>query len=249
MPEQIGVQFHPDWPFGDGLVIEAIARDRIYRSQFETSISNGGLTAFPGGDRWRWESRLFDGRYDLAHAAERPIYGAVDRGRYPQGPAVRFGSAFLRLRREATSRSTFCFPDSVFEPGLVVGPERISELEALADAAEHDDLDDYIEAHIHGGVGMDRDVEAIVLDPCFRGTPVEQEARSTGWAVEWHPGFRVWTSGLDPAYRGAEFVELARSLGDVLTPTAIGFAARSGLHDLQSLKRVWHLLARFGRLR
>ncbi|GAB2644034.1 DUF3626 domain-containing protein [Kribbella swartbergensis] len=247
MLEYVGVQFHPDWPFGDGLVIEAIVRDGVYRSQFETSISNGGLTAFPGGDRWRWESRLFDGRYDSALPAERPIYGALDRGRYAHGPAIRFGSAFLRLRREVTARSTFCFPDSVFEPELVVGPDRLSDVTALADAAEHDDLDDYIEAHVHGGVRLVEDVEAIVLDPCFRDTAVELEARSTGCAVEWHPGFRLSTADLDPTYRGPEYVGLARSLGDDLTPALIGSAARSGLHDLQSLKRVWHLLAHFGR--
>ena len=248
MRERVAVQFHPDWPFGDGQVIDSVARDGTYRSQFETNISNGGLTAFHGGDRWRWESRLFERRYDRALAAERPVYGALDRGRYAQGPAVRFGSAFLRLRPEVATRSTFCFPDSVFEPDLVVGPEGLSELEALADAAEHDELDDYVEAHVHGGVRMDSDVEAIVLDPCFRGTAVEGEALSTGCAVEWHPGFRVASARLDPTYRGAEFVELAQSLGEELTPAVIGSAARSGRHDLQSLKRVWHLLARFGRL-
>ena len=57
------LQFHPSWPFADELVIEAMARDGVYRSQFETGTSNGGLTARPGGDRWRWESRLFAGRY------------------------------------------------------------------------------------------------------------------------------------------------------------------------------------------
>ena len=170
---RVAVQFHPDWPFRGGLVIDAIARDGIYRSQFETSISNGGLTAFPGGDRWLWESRLFDGHYDHASPGERPIYGAWDRGRCAQGPARRFGSAFLRLRPDVTSRSTFCFPDSVFGPKLVVGPERLPAVEELADTAQRDDLDDlddYIEAHVHGGVRLDRDVEAIVLDPCF-GTP------------------------------------------------------------------------------
>lgn len=46
------------------MVIESMADDGPYRSQFATGIPNGGLTAFPGGDRWRWESRLFSGRYD-----------------------------------------------------------------------------------------------------------------------------------------------------------------------------------------
>ncbi len=112
----VTLQFHPDWPFGDGVVIEAIARDGRYRSQFETGTSNGGLTAHAGGDRWRWESRLFGGRYDGADHSRRPVYGALNFDDNPYGGSVRFGSACLRLREEVTDRCTFCFPDSVFEP-------------------------------------------------------------------------------------------------------------------------------------
>lgn len=32
-------------------MIEALAEDGVYRSQFETMTSNGGLTAYPGGAR------------------------------------------------------------------------------------------------------------------------------------------------------------------------------------------------------
>jgi hypothetical protein len=245
---RVTLQFHPDWPFGDGLVVESMARDGVYRSQFETGTSNGGLTAHPGGDRWRWESRLFEGRYDEGAAADRPVYGALNHRDRTHGGSVRFGSAYLRLRPEVTARTTFCFPDSVFEPEAVGGPERVAELVALADAADHDVLDDYVEAHVHGGVRFDRDVEAVVLDPCFRGTPVEDAAARTGCPVEWHPGFEVGTAGLDPSYRGPEPVALARSLGSVLTPAVVGDAARSRQHDPQTVKRVWHLLARFGRL-
>lgn len=71
----VTLQFHPDWPFGGGLVIVAIARDGRYGSQFETGTSNGGLTAHEGGDRWRWESRLFGGRYDGADTASGPCTG------------------------------------------------------------------------------------------------------------------------------------------------------------------------------
>ena len=125
-------------------------------------------------------------------------------------------------------------------------PTVLPGLVALADAAGHDELDDYVEAHVHGGVRLDRDVEAVVLDPCFRDGPVEAAARDLGCPVEWHPGFEVATAGLDESYRGPEFVALARSLGEVLTPDVIGAAARTGEHDPQALKRVWHLLARFG---
>lgn len=243
---RVTLQFHPDWPHSSGTVIEAIARDGVYRSQFETGISNGGLTAHPGGDRWRWESRLFGGRYDDSPPSARPVYGALDQGD-PYGGAVRFGSAYLRLRAEVSERCTFCFPDSVFEPERVHGPEAAAELVALARASGFDALDDCVEAHVHGGVLIARDVEAIVLDPSHRGGAVEQAADRLGCAVEWHPGFRVSTDDLDPGYRGPEIVALARSLGAELTPRVVGDAARSGAHDPQAVKRVWHCLARFGR--
>ena len=151
------------------------------------------------------------------------------------------------LRPEVMERATFCYPDSVLEPTAIGGPDRVAELCALADAADQDHLDDYVEAHVHGEVRPDRDAEAVVLDPCFRDGPVHEAALRLGCAVEWHPGLRVRTDGLDRDYRGPEFVALAQSLGAELVPSVIGDAARTGDHDLQSLKRVWHLLARFGR--
>ncbi len=174
------------------------------------------------------------------------MYGALDRGS-PYGGSPRFGSAYLRLRPEVTDRATFCFPDSFLEPTDIGGPDLLPHLVALCEAADLDDLDRYVEAHVHGGVRLDTDVEALVLDPCFRDGPVHAAADRLGCAVEWHPGFRVATAGLPDDYRGPEVTALARSLGDVLVPSVIGDAARAGGHDPQALKRVWHLLARFGR--
>src|SRR5580658_4302143 len=57
---RVALNFHPDRLARDGrMVAEAMLEDGIYRSQFESGISNGGLTAFPGGDRDRWEEQLF----------------------------------------------------------------------------------------------------------------------------------------------------------------------------------------------
>lgn len=243
----VTLQFHPDWPFGEGLVIEAIARDGRYRSQFETGTSNGGLTAYEGGARWRWESRLFQGRYDDALSSQRPVYGALNFVDDPYGGSVRFGSAHLRLRADVMERCTFCFPDSVFEPKAVTGPDDVQDLIRLARASELDPLDRYVEAHVHGQVSIDRDVEAVVLDPCYQGTEVERAAERLDCLVEWHPGFATATASLDPNYRGVESVELAQWMGSVITPDVVGQAARAGKHDSQALKRVWHCLARFGR--
>ena len=111
-------------------------------------------------------------------------------------------------------------------------------------------LDDYIEAHVHGPVRLDEDVEAVVLDPSYRHTDVERAARTLPCAVEWHPGFRLHVDELrrHPHYRGPQYVELGLSLArdGYLDPKLIGDAARAGHHDPQDLKRVWHYVARFG---
>jgi hypothetical protein len=201
-----------------------------------------------GGDRWRWEQRLFAGRYDGADPATRPVYGAWDRREDPWGGSPRFGSSYLVLGPACTQRASFCFPDSHLEPTLVGGPERLAELCAAADAAHADDLDDYVEAQVHGGVLVARDVAEVVLDPCFAGGPVHADALLLGPPVRFHPGFRLGTATLGPeheAYRGPAAADLARSLGEVLTPAVV--TAALAAHPPQAVKHVWHLLARFGR--
>ena len=243
------LNFHPDRAVDGVLVLAALARDGVYRSQFETGTSNGGLTAHPGGDRWRWESRIFGGAYDEAAADERPKYGALNFRRKPAGGAPRFGSAHLRLCRGTLHRTTFCYPDSVFEPEHFGVAARMALFER-ARADNRDALDDYVEAQVHGTVLLDGDVEALVLDPCFRGTKVEAIARALPCAVEWHPGFRLSTDELraHPEYRGRTIVDLGLRLAvdGYLDARIIGDAARSGRYDAQALKRVWHYVARFG---
>ncbi|WP_312034320.1 DUF3626 domain-containing protein [Actinoplanes sp. TBRC 11911] len=241
---RITLNFHPD----RRSILRALAADPIYRSQFVTGTSNGGLTAHPGGDRWRWEHTMFGGAYDEAPADVRPVYGALNFRRKLAGAAPRFGSAHLRLS-DSLARATFCYPDSFFEPTAVAVADRMSLIE-LARADQRDDLDDYIEAQVHGGVRLDRDVEALVLDPSYRGTDVEAAARRLPCRVEWHPGFSLGTGELarHPDYRGRRFVELGTEIAvdGRLTPRLIGDAARRGRYAEQDLKRVWHYVARFG---
>ncbi|MEV7525077.1 DUF3626 domain-containing protein [Streptomyces sp. NPDC091371] len=248
---RVTLNFHPDRRVRGRTVLEALAEDGVYRSQFVTGTSNGGLTAHPGGDRWRWESRIFGGAYDDAPAHERPVYGALNFRRKPFGGAPRFGSAHVRLRPDAHARTTFCYPDSFLEPSDFGVAAAAARLVALAEADAQDALDDYVEAQVHGPVIFDRDVEALVLDPSYRGTEVEQAAARLGCPVEWHPGFRLAVAELrrHPDYRGREFVELGAEIAvdGWLDPRILGQAGRrEGRHDPQALKRVWHYLARFG---
>ncbi len=259
---RVTLNFHPDRLVGDRTVIDYLADGREYRSQFETGISNGGLTAYPGGDRWRWEQRIFGGAYDSAPPVERPKDGAVDHRRTGVGGAIRFGSCHLRLAEHVLDRTTFCFPDSVLAP-TDFGTAAHCDLAALADAVEarpHTDrseaefggrLDSYVEAHVHGQIRLDADVEAIVLDPSFRGTGIEAAARRAPTAIEWTEGRVLPVAELErhPEFRGPRIVDLGRALAedDQLTARVIGAAALRDEHDRQDLKKVWHLVARFGR--
>ncbi|MEV0901849.1 DUF3626 domain-containing protein [Actinoplanes sp. NPDC049802] len=247
---RVTVHFHPDRLVGETPILRVMAADGRYRSQFETGTSNGLVSCHPGGDRWRWESRLFGGVYDGEPPAARPVYGSLNHRRRAAGGSPRFGSAHLRLTAASLERTTFCYPDSVFEP-VDVGTADRCALAGPADADDKDCLDDYIEAHVHGGVHFARDAEALVLDPCFRGTEVEEDARLLGVPVEWHHGFRARMTEIaaNPGYRGPEIVDAARAVSrdGVVDARLVGEAVRDGLFDGQTLKRVWHCTARFGR--
>lgn len=246
----VTMNFHPDRVVDGVPILQALRRDGRYRSQFETGTSNGGLTAHPGGDRWRWESRMFGGCYDAASPADRPTYGSLNHRRRPAGGSPRFGSGHLRVRPRVLDRVTFCYPDSVFEPSDFGVSERMA-LIALAEADRQDLLDDYIEAHVHGPLVLAEDVEAVVLDPCYRDTPVADLAAALPCPVEWHHGFVLDAAELAsrPDYRGQEVVDRGLELAadGVLTARVVGEAANTGRYDPQVLKRVWHHIARFGR--
>ncbi|WP_112268087.1 DUF3626 domain-containing protein [Lentzea terrae] len=229
---RVTLNFHP----GRG-VLARLAEEGVYRSQFETGTSNGGLTAHPGGARGEWESRLFGGAYDHAPPASRPKYGALNHRKLPHGGAPRFGSAHLRLSAEVLDRTTFCYPDSVFDP-VDFGTARRFALIELAEADDLDPLDNYIEAHVHGPVTLD-DVEAVVLDPSFPDVELP-------CPVERHSGFRLSTEQLlrHADYRSPESVALG------LRIARDGFIDPSMLDDAdappQVVKHLWHRLARFG---
>lgn len=254
---RVTLNFQPDRLHDGRPLLLAMARDGVYKSQFETRTSNGGLTAFPGGDRWLWESRIFGGWYNGVDASLRPKYGALNHRQRRIGGAPRFGSAHFRLTASTLDRSSFCFPDSVFEPEDF-GVAAACNLTDLVELAAPEFLDDYVEAHVHGVVDLETDVEALVLDPSHRGTPVEEHAALLPCPVEWHDGFRLTVDQLrrlassrDPRLaQVAPFAKGGLSLahGGVLTPRHLGDAARAGRHPEAALKRVWFVLARFGRV-
>jgi hypothetical protein len=115
---RVAVHFHPDRLVGGLTVAAGLLRDGAYRSQFVTGVSAGGLTAFPGGARDRWEAAMFAGAYQQpgVRPADRPVYGALDLLGHADGPAPRFGSCRLRLHPHVLARTTLSVGDSISEP-------------------------------------------------------------------------------------------------------------------------------------
>ena len=112
---RVALHFHPDRLVRGNLsVIESLSRDGFYRNQFETHISNGLLSPEIGGQRDHWELAYFN-QPSLA-LSQRPKYGALDFGLHANGPAPRFGSAYLLSKPRLMKRCSFCYPDSYRQP-------------------------------------------------------------------------------------------------------------------------------------
>jgi len=114
----VALHFHPDRPdHSMKSVAEALLEQGEYKSQFETMLSSGSVSAYPGGERDIWEERMFGGAYQTGGAAnsERPKYGALNVMQHPEGPAPRFGSCYFLLSPAVSRRCTFTYLDSHLE--------------------------------------------------------------------------------------------------------------------------------------
>lgn len=247
----VTVNFHPDAEHCGDIVVASLARDGVYRSQFETGISNGALATHLGTGRLLWERQIFGGAYEHCEPEDRPKYGALNFMNRPVGASPRFGSAYLRLKSHVLNRTTFCFPDSHMGAQYFGTADRMGLLERLDDfRAIPDPLDHYVEAHVHGSLEFEKSVDAVVLDPSHRGTEVEDAAHTLGCPVEWHHGFRMTVAQLSDcvSYRSEEAACLAASLfeDEILTPAILGAARRAEHADPKTFKHLWHCLARFG---
>lgn len=116
---RVALHFHPDRPITDmKSVAQALLEQGIYKSQFETLISNGSVSAYPGGARDLWEKKMFGGAYQLDGVtnSQRPKYGALDLMLHPDGPAPRFGSCYFLLSSMVSYRCTYTYLDSHQDP-------------------------------------------------------------------------------------------------------------------------------------
>jgi hypothetical protein len=216
---RLTVNFHPDRRDRTGRTVAAALReDGRYLSQWHTGISNGSRSAMSGGARERFELNLFGAPVDA-------VYGAWDLLLDPHGGSPFFGSCFLILAPHMQRQTTLCIGDSRLDPedvGTFDAPWSI--LASLAEQAERSDLlgrplgldvlcaalaadwiplapgrvlDRYVEAQIHGAIDLARDVVAVVADPSFAGTDVEDDLVALrdrqGVSLSWHGGSQLLT--------------------------------------------------------
>ena len=305
---RVVLHFHPDRLTNNGLsVAESMLVDGVYRSQFETGISNGSPTAFAGGDRDLWEKQLFRGAYHVQGVtpADRPKYGSLQVFCYADGPSPRFGSCYFVMRPEATARCSFTYGDSHTMPDIVgtidsvdsIMAALLQDIEETGSALGSDglsvagfldylacefptapddparlpvkrNLDEYIEAQVHGPIELGWDIDRLVADPSYRGTKTGMHLHEIsvryGIPLQWHPGFVVPVDMVPDDFRGPSMPAFARWVADIagkesLDAAAIGAASASlgrepeswrrwGTQDeaLRLLRQAWHVVVKFG---
>jgi len=299
----ITINFHPDRFSNNGkLIIENLIIDGEYHNQYKTGTSNGGRTAYAGGDRDLWEKRLFcnayhDGELDMIN---RPKYGALNIHNYIDGASARFGSCFFTLKSHVVERCTFAFGDSstnpdvmgtsgqfygiakallqsVIEKGELLG-ER-STIQQTVDyilAMQKDhiktigrNLDDCIEAHIHGRLCLFEDINDFYIDKCFTSTEIEKMAKalSERYDIKLHyiPDRQFQIDKIDDKWKGPLARPIANRINEkfngdgMLNAALIGLASQDSVinpenwrdlgteYDIfQNFKYLWHYVARLG---
>lgn len=127
-------------------------------------------------------------------------------------------------------------------------------------------LDHFVEAQVHGPVALADDVEALVADPSFRGTPtgatLAELGQRYGLAIHFHRGSLLPASEVPIDVRGPTMPSLAARVArdGAVDARAIGEAAVALFRDprpwadrgtyaevVQELKLLWHVLVRCGR--
>ena len=126
-------------------------------------------------------------------------------------------------------------------------------------------LNQYVEAQVHGLVSLASDADALVVDPSFRGTTtgdhLSELCNRYQVELQWHHGFCLRVEDVPRDFRGPTMPSLAERIARerMLDVSMIGAAVRdlyahpdawrdrgSVADVLQELKLLWHVLVRCG---
>jgi hypothetical protein len=121
---RVVIHFHPDRLSNKRITVaDALLAEGTYRNQFETGLSTGSLSAFPGGARDTWEDVLFGGAYhsEALTGPQRPKYGALELVRYPDGPIPRFGCRSTGVNAATNSSSETWHVSNIADMAEVFG--------------------------------------------------------------------------------------------------------------------------------
>lgn len=202
----ITLNFHPDRLCGNGkIILDSLFDDGKYEGQFITKTTNGGDTAYIGGQRFNWEQELFFNSYPQDYL-ERPKYGALNILNYSDGATPRFGSCYFVLSHSVVKRCTFAYGDSSNNPKGLCTSDTFDEIivkilediqtnkkilnqltsstqEGLAVLFHNSkrtflgrSLDHYIETHIHGDINLKTDIREFHIDSSYQNTFIEEKA-------------------------------------------------------------------------
>ena len=165
-----------------------------------------------------------------------------------------FAPVWAALFADCFEREAVLGRKAIRPPGLVEALEQSAGMRFKQQAARNLDL--YIEAQVHQRVLLSTDVQGVVADPSYRnsgiGTQLENLAVQYNIPLYWHCGFSLTPQQIPLDFRGPGMPELARHLaiGNKVTALALGvedmFLAPEKAHERQQLKRLWHVLVRFG---
>ena len=174
----ISINFHPDRLSNNmATIIDNLIQHGVYQGQFQTGTTNGGKSAYIGGDSFAWEQRLFNNSYPQ-ETLERPKYGALNLLMYVDGASARFGSSFFTLKNDIAKRCTFSYGDSSTNPTVLCTSDTFVDIlaEMFRDIRQDKKL-------LNQVVSSEQESLAILMDSCKQ---LKNKGRNLDYCIETH---------------------------------------------------------------
>jgi len=213
----------------------------------------------------RFGSCYFVLKRDVLERSTFTFGGSADEPKW-KGTMDEFDGVLAGALEDAFTRETTMGVKGEMRPSGLVKAIIAKGEGVEVERARTGNLDYYVEVQVHGKVRLDRDIEALVADPSFRGSEVgegmEELAGKFGFPLQWHVGSEIMADEVPHDFRGPTVPSLAKRVAKdgLVTVKAIGDAvwelARdpaawkergSQSHVMQELKWLWHVLVRYGK--